>query len=252
MSTCRPNNQRGIALGPILFIIAILAVLAAAIAAGSGSFTSNGNTESANALASPILAMGESYRNAITKLQSSGCTQDTISFVPNANPGSQSFTNSRSPSDHSCDMFDMRGAGVAYLPIPAASIADTSSFNSAVYPYNLTVPYAGYPLFFGHSCFTKFGTCNANGQGSVIMTIPFLTRAVCSAINKILQISTADQASLLVASGGWNMFWSQPLGPFATRTSGAGAYGFGTNGLMEGCANSAAGIYYYFAGMIIL
>ena len=35
------NNQDGIALGPILFIIAILAIIAAAIAAGTGEFTAN-------------------------------------------------------------------------------------------------------------------------------------------------------------------------------------------------------------------
>ena len=41
------NNQDGIALGPILFIIAILAILAAAIAAGNGGFNANTTTDSA-------------------------------------------------------------------------------------------------------------------------------------------------------------------------------------------------------------
>ena len=40
------NNQDGIALGPILFIIAILAIIAAAIAAANGGFTANTTTES--------------------------------------------------------------------------------------------------------------------------------------------------------------------------------------------------------------
>ena len=41
----RWQREVGIAIGPILFIIAILAILAAAIAAGSGSFTAPTATE---------------------------------------------------------------------------------------------------------------------------------------------------------------------------------------------------------------
>ena len=42
----RLSPNAGIAIGPILFIIAILAILAAAIAAGSGSFTAGTTSES--------------------------------------------------------------------------------------------------------------------------------------------------------------------------------------------------------------
>jgi hypothetical protein len=47
----RLHSEAGIALGPILFIIAVLAIIAGAIAAGAGGFTANTNTESANAMA---------------------------------------------------------------------------------------------------------------------------------------------------------------------------------------------------------
>ena len=51
MKQSKLNTQDGIALGPILFIIAILAVIAAAIAAGAGSFNANTGTESVKATA---------------------------------------------------------------------------------------------------------------------------------------------------------------------------------------------------------
>ena len=56
-----PTNA-GIAIGPILFIIAILAILAAAIAAGSGSFTAGTSTESARTKASALIQIGENLK----------------------------------------------------------------------------------------------------------------------------------------------------------------------------------------------
>ena len=78
------NNQDGIALGPILFIIAILAILAAAIAAGSGSFTANTNTESAKAMAETIINSCDDYQRdvQIVMLQNE-CDATTLDWTPN-------------------------------------------------------------------------------------------------------------------------------------------------------------------------
>ena len=59
------KNQDGIALGPIVFIIAILAIIAAAIAAGAGGFSANTKTESAKAMAQVIVNQCGAYQDAV-------------------------------------------------------------------------------------------------------------------------------------------------------------------------------------------
>jgi hypothetical protein len=61
-------REAGIALGPILFIIAILAILAAAIAAGSGSFNASTNTEGNKAKASAVIQVGDNLKVGMDRL----------------------------------------------------------------------------------------------------------------------------------------------------------------------------------------
>ncbi|MDP9126782.1 MAG: hypothetical protein M3N08_00790, partial [Pseudomonadota bacterium] len=62
------DAQAGIAIGPILFIIAILAILAAAIAAGSGNFTAGTSTESNRTKASALIQIGENLKIGTDRL----------------------------------------------------------------------------------------------------------------------------------------------------------------------------------------
>jgi type II secretory pathway pseudopilin PulG len=64
----RFESQAGIAIGPILFIIAILAILAAAIAAGSGSFTSGTTSESNRTKAAAIIQIGDTLKVGMDRL----------------------------------------------------------------------------------------------------------------------------------------------------------------------------------------
>ena len=63
------NNQRGIALGPILFIIAILAILAAAIAAGNSGFNANTNTENTKSIAETIVQQADQINMAVQRVR---------------------------------------------------------------------------------------------------------------------------------------------------------------------------------------
>jgi hypothetical protein len=64
----RLSGEAGVAIGPILFIIALLAILAAAIAAGSGSFTAGTNTESDRTKASALIAIGENLKVGMDRM----------------------------------------------------------------------------------------------------------------------------------------------------------------------------------------
>src|SRR5580692_5056365 len=61
-------SDAGIAIGPILFIIAILGILAAAIAAGSGSFTSSTTNESDKTKAAALIQIGENLKIGMDRL----------------------------------------------------------------------------------------------------------------------------------------------------------------------------------------
>lgn len=66
--TMRLSRNAGIAIGPILFIVAILAILAAAIAAGSGSFTAGTTTESNRTKSSALIQIGENLKIGMDRI----------------------------------------------------------------------------------------------------------------------------------------------------------------------------------------
>jgi type II secretory pathway pseudopilin PulG len=168
------NNQDGIALGPILFIIAILAILAAAIAAGSGSFTANTNNESAKTLAGAIIQQMDSVQNGIDYVLSNGCDPTQISFASGLGSG---YTNPNAPSDGSCNVFDPRGGGIVYTPPPAAALDTTQSAQ---------VGYGQY-LFTGMLSVANLGNWMTNSD--LIMSAPYLRSDVANQINALSGIS---------------------------------------------------------------
>ena len=107
----RRTNQRGIVIGPILFIVAILAVLAAAIAAGSGAFNGDISAVSAKAQATAILEQANEVKFAVDRLIAKGCTDTQISFE---NPIVSGYENPNAPSDKSCHVFDINGGAIVF------------------------------------------------------------------------------------------------------------------------------------------
>jgi hypothetical protein len=65
----RPSADAGIAIGPILFIIAVLGILAAAIAAGSGSFTTSTTSEGYKAKAAALIDIGQILKVGFERIQ---------------------------------------------------------------------------------------------------------------------------------------------------------------------------------------
>ena len=66
----------GIAIGPILFIIAVLGILAAAIAAGSGSFTTKTTNEGARSKAAALIEIGQTLKVGMDRILASGDNVD--------------------------------------------------------------------------------------------------------------------------------------------------------------------------------
>lgn len=147
----RQTHQRGIVIGPILFVVAILAVLAAAIAAGSGEFNSDISAVSAKAQASAILEYANEVKFAVDRVLAKGCTDTEISFE---NPIVSGYENPNAPSDKSCHVFDVNGGGIV-MKNPDINALDPSWKSQADIDY---------PGFFGTYVF-KSG-CGAHlGRG---------------------------------------------------------------------------------------
>lgn len=73
-SHARFTANAGIAIGPILFVVAILAVLVGAIAAGSGGFGSSTADEAARVRASTIIQQAVSIKGAFDRIVVNGAT----------------------------------------------------------------------------------------------------------------------------------------------------------------------------------
>jgi hypothetical protein len=158
-------HQRGIAIGPILYIVAILAVLVSAIAAGSGSFNSDISAISAKAQATAILGYANEVKLGVDRVLGKGCTDTEISFE---NPIVSGYANPNAPADKSCHVFDVNGGGV--------------------------IPKRLY--FFGYNG-ARFVTCSSannglEGTGSyscdLYLRFEGVEKSVCEEVNKLLGI----------------------------------------------------------------
>ena len=137
-------HQRGIAIGPILYIVAILAVLVSAIAAGSGSFNGDISAISAKAYATAILEQADLLTVAVQRVMGHGCTDTQISFE---NPMVSGYVNPNAPSDKSCHVFDVNGGGINFPTITASTSEPTDGgkfvFEGSTYFFGLGKPTNG-------------------------------------------------------------------------------------------------------------
>lgn len=104
----RLHADAGIAIGPILFVVAILGILAAAIAAGSGSFTGSSASESVRTKASALIQIGQILRVGADRLIGLGYDVDSINISPTATTADN-------------DLFSPSGGGVG---VPSVTMAN--------------------------------------------------------------------------------------------------------------------------------
>jgi len=118
-TTVRLKSDAGIAIGPILFIIAILAILAAAIAAGSGSFTAGTSSESNRTKASALIQIGENLKVGMDRMM----MENGISYG--------SYTINASNTVNNNDLFSPLGGGIT---IPSDAMSNTPGTDHWMYP----------------------------------------------------------------------------------------------------------------------
>ena len=151
----RLDPNAGIAIGPILFIIAILAILAAAIAAGSGSFTSNTTSESNRTKSSALVEIGDTLKIGMDRITMDGGLLATNVVIDPAQTAAAT------------DLFAPSGGGIAS---PSVSMANNPVYDKWYYP-------TGYVK--------QIGT-GGGGSYDILAVLP-VSAGVCAEINNRTQ-----------------------------------------------------------------
>jgi len=163
----RFDKDAGIAIGPILFIIAVLGILAAAIAAGSGSFSTSTTGESNRTRAAAIVEIGQNLKAAFDRVLGTGLDLTNVDINANNTSGDSS-------------LFSPTGGGASP---PSTTLAATAT-STWSYPYVI---------------FPGIGDPN-NTQGSRLAVLP-VTAGVCFEINsKVNNMTTGTAGSTDIAT----------------------------------------------------
>ena len=200
MTTTRFSSSAGIAIGPILFIVAILAVLAAAIAAGSGSFTAGTATEANKTNAAAMLQIGQNLKIGMDRIM--GSTTDSSLTVA-------SVVIDTAQTSGATDLFSPTGGGIA-PPSRALAAATTDDWE--------------YPAV----AWTGLGTSSTDRVATLRISTATTTPAastLCGEINTRVGNSSAGPASA---------DWSDPGNGTIVIPAGANGATF-VSGRQTGC-----------------
>jgi type II secretory pathway pseudopilin PulG len=203
-------TSAGIALGPILFIIAIIGILAAIISVSVNGFSGNTTNDSAKVMAQTIIQESEQVQATAQRLMANGCTEAQLNFYV---PG-YITSNSNAPSDGSCNVFDPRGGGLVFVPLPAAAC-----------PVGTCVWVAT-----DGNVIPGVGT----GVPQPLWMTYYLTTAVCQQINIELGRSTINTSTGMVGTN--------YSGTFPTLATLNGAY----TGVNAGCVNNGTNVWIFY------
>lgn len=148
----RLGPDAGIAIGPILFIIAILAILAAAIAAGSGSFTAGTGSESNRTKSSALVEIGENLKVGMDRITMEGGLAPTSVVIDPASTSSSSA------------LFSPTGGGISPPSTSMANVPGTDIWH-----------YIGGPI-------PGIGAGGAGTAGDIVAVLP-VSSGVCAEVN---------------------------------------------------------------------
>ncbi|MGB0719015.1 MAG: hypothetical protein ACPGRX_00990 [Bdellovibrionales bacterium] len=171
--------------GNVLFYILIAVVLLAALSyavSQSGRSGQKLGSERARILASDILEYSGVIGKAVAQLRLRGCTETQISFE---NTGVSGYTNATAPSNESCHVFSVNGAGVTYNA-PLTDVLESSLSGNTFY---------GEWLISGANETTDVGT----GAADLVLALPFLKESICTQINKMTGHGKSDGTPIVDA-----------------------------------------------------
>lgn len=160
-----PYSNKGIAIGPILFIIAVLAVLVGAIASGNSGF-SNTTAEATKTRATPIIQQGVNFKMALETVMTQGAAEEDVIVSTNFTLGNGTLA-----------LFSPTG-GTLIPQIPPREATGTGA--SWVFADNQNMEGLG-----------------TSGSGDVVAYLRIANAAMCRTINEIIFSVGAAQVTTL-------------------------------------------------------
>ena len=215
VSRLEPNA--GIAFAPILFIIAILAILAAAIAAGRGSLTVEAQTEHSKTQAAALIQIGENLKIGADRVIMGG------RIKPAGTAGATVLNTVSTATSDPNDLFSPSGGGIS-----APSVAMANDPASDVW-YYVSGPISG------------LGTGGATADLFAVLRV---SQTTCAAVNNVTvgTNSAPTGADLGNFSSGATVA-ANTVTNWATMTSPS------LSGVSTGCVNNtnadSKGYYFY-------
>lgn len=171
----------------ILVIIALLGALTAISMRSSNRTSDNMDTETARVQAEKLMRQAKSLETAVQSAMTVGhCSENDLSFENTET--TRDYTNSNTPTDNHCKLFDMAGAGLGYFT------PDSSSLDSSL---SARTDY-GQWIIKGTQCILGVGSdaddsC-ADNEVALIYAVPHINLAVCLQVNNLNEITNPSGA----------------------------------------------------------
>jgi hypothetical protein len=228
------SSSSGIAIAPILFVIALLAILATAIAAASSTFSSGSGQETARVAASTMLDLCTQHRTAVSRVMALGCTENQISFENSIVSG---YTNGSAPSDQHCHIFHPQGGGLVYRPLPAEYAWRSTGDMSLVYK-----PGEMFDRFAADNRIPSLGSDADYAGNELIYAVINIRGDICDQINS--QLKNPDKSTMFAGPN-----TSHFVGVFQWPYVGTVPFPTSTSGKMAMCTE---GYYYVYSFSCVL
>jgi type II secretory pathway pseudopilin PulG len=176
----KQSTQNGNALIFILIAIALLGLLTVSLSKSSGDSNDTGSFEQNQIAASEILTYAKGIENAVQSLLARGCSENEISFQNAVVAG---YSNTSSPTDNSCHIFEPEGTGITYNLIKEVWLNSTYSAQ----------PYYNQWQFEANHCVIGVASdstnCVSDSSKELILSLIFLKKDLCMLINKSLGVT---------------------------------------------------------------
>ncbi len=175
------DKEDGNALWFILVAISLLGLLTVMMSRSGSSTNETGNYEQNVIAANEILSYAKNMENAVQNLLARGCSENELSFWHDSNgdgteDASDLYYNPNAPTDHSCHLFDVAGAGLTWKTPDERWSVDLTRENQIS----------------ARHCIRNIGdfstTCNNQQNNDLILFIADLKVEICLAINNMVDI----------------------------------------------------------------
>jgi len=183
----RNDKQCGNALWFILVAIGLLGLLTVMLSRSGSSTNETGSYEQNVITANEILSYAKNVENGVQNLLARGCGENELSFWHDSDgngteDASDNYYNTNSPTDRSCHIFDVAGAGLNYTRLNEKSYP-----NFPVFVNSLQIEGVGTDCT-TPKCFELTMVLRLTPTGSITVNGD---RAMCDAINSLLKNDSA-------------------------------------------------------------